>query len=51
MLGDWVDVSPSIVFLLLLEVALEHPVGIKQPGIMPVASLEGSVWKERESAV
>lgn len=46
MLGNCVEVLPSIGDILLLKVALEHNVGIKQPGILPVASSEGTVWKE-----
>lgn len=46
MLGNGVEMLPSIVHILLVKVALEHNVGLKQPGSVPVASLEGTIWKE-----
>jgi hypothetical protein len=47
MLGNWVEGLPSIVSSLLLKAALEHNVGVKlTPGVLPVASLEGTVRKE-----
>lgn len=38
---------PSIVLVSLSEIALEHHVGIKQPGILPVTSLEGTGRREK----